>query len=71
MSKGLLRGAKIQTHDLLTHVVLLQPVHFITVVWPLSDLTSWPLLAAGTLGDLASTIATCMVTSKPSESLYI
>ena len=33
-------GAEIQTHDLLTHVVLLQLVPFIAVVWPFSDLTS-------------------------------
>ena len=33
-------GAEIQTHDHPTHVVLFQLVPFITVVWPLFDLTS-------------------------------
>ena len=35
--------AEIQAHDLPTHLILLQPVPFTTVVKPLSDLTSWAL----------------------------
>ena len=60
-------GAKIQTHVLPTHYVIL----LLTVLYPSVNLFDHflispvgPLLVASTLGDQAATIATYMVTGK-------